>query len=277
MNKIAPVSLTALLLAGCVSSWTPERPLGLFAFLDPNTGVTYRLPLRCSLCPSGEAVASAGVSVAAAAPADQSMLKVGEPVVGTLPGAATVAAAAPARYLPPPPQAQAAALPAAAPAAAPAAPALPEPRLKIDTEFASAKRLVVFGLGRAALGPVGKAAVAELVPWARQAEKVHLRGGTDSSGNARRNEELALARAAAVKSAFVAAGVDQSKLVASFCASCYLADNDSVDGRRLNRRVEVEMVLKQELAARMPKPVHALELPDATPLIPATAFQSVPN
>ena len=264
MNQTATVSLIALLLAGCASPGEPGRVSRLLAFLDPSTGTTYHLPVRCTFCGSGAAVASVEETRASvAAVTDRSLLQLGEPVEGALRGSVTVAAAAPARYLP---VARTETVTASAPVVAPEVTAaqlapLPEPRLKIDMEFTSAKRLVVFGLGRAGLGPVGKAAVAELVPWAKQAEKVYLRGGADSSGNARRNEELALARAASAKSAFVAAGVDEAKLIASYCASCYVTDNDTVEGRRLNRRVEVELVLQQKLAARMPKPVHSTYFP----------------
>jgi outer membrane protein OmpA-like peptidoglycan-associated protein len=154
---------------------------------------------------------------------------------------------------------------------------LPRPQLKLDTEFASAKRLILFAAGRAGLGPVGKMAVAELAPWAKQAEKIHVQGGADASGHVQRNRELATARAASVKSAFVAAGVDRNKISTSYCSDCYVAANDTDQGRRVNRRVEVELVLQQQLAVRLPAPVHSVEVPGSVPLIQTVALRSVPR
>jgi outer membrane protein OmpA-like peptidoglycan-associated protein len=145
--------------------------------------------------------------------------------------------------------------------------------LKLDTEFESAKRLVRFAHGTAALGPGGKRAVAELAPWAKQAEKVHVRGGADSSGNAAHNRELAMARATAVSSAFVAAGVDRDRISKSYCTDCYVASNRTEEGRRLNRRVDVELLLKKEVFAQLPPPRHAPAVADSTPLIRTTALR----
>jgi outer membrane protein OmpA-like peptidoglycan-associated protein len=149
----------------------------------------------------------------------------------------------------------------------------PRPQLKLDTEFASAKRLILFAAGHAGLGPVGKMAIAELAPWAKQAEKVHVQGGADASGHVQRNRELATTRAASVKSAFIAAGVDRKKISTSYCSDCYVAANDTDEGRRINRRVEVELVLQPQLAAQLPAPVHSVEVP-GVPLIRTVALSS---
>lgn len=54
------------------------------------------------------------------------------------------------------------------------------PGLKMDTEFASAKRIVPFAFNRVRAGPLGTLAIRELAPLAKQANKVYIRGRTDS-------------------------------------------------------------------------------------------------
>jgi outer membrane protein OmpA-like peptidoglycan-associated protein len=288
MLRANSLSLITLLLAGCMSSPISERPAGVYTLLDPATGVTYNVPLRYNLTAGlPRALASAGRSYVAQA-TDAVLFGTNERVGATetaspvvVASVATVSIAAPVEL----PQAATVAVQSASvegsaktdvqPVVVTAAlrDAPPFLNLKLDTEFASAKRLVRFAVGLSSLGPIGKLAVAELVPWAKQAEKVFVRGGADSSGNARRNRELALARARAVSSAFMAAGVHPQKITERFCSNCYVASNDTERGRRINRRVEVELVLQKELFAKLPGPVYALEAPTAMPLIQPTAFR----
>lgn len=284
MIKYASVSLLALSLAACVSTPNADRQAQLYTFLDPSSGISYQLPGRCDLCRVRDSVATTEPPkrVAAAATADASLRKVSARADVARSGSVVVAAVTPVSDTTPlavvdatpPPSHEVGETQAVPAAASDPAQAL---NLKIDTEFASAKRLISFGLGRGSLGPTGKLAVAELAPWAKRAEKVHLRGGADSSGNARRNRELAMTRASAVRSAFVAAGVDRKKMTTTFCTNCYVMSNETDGGRRINRRVEVEMVLKQELAAQLPKPVYALEPPQSAPLIAAATLQTPPH
>ena len=136
-----------------------------------------------------------------------------------------------------------------------------EPALRMDTDFASAKRIVPFAFNRVGVGPVGTLAVNELAPLAKQAQTVYVRGRTDSRGDRELNQQVALNRAYAVRSAFVNAGVDKSKLRISYCTSCFIAPNDTEEGRRANRRVDVELIMPADEVAKLPKPVHALEYP----------------
>jgi len=131
--------------------------------------------------------------------------------------------------------------------------------LKLDTEFASAKRIVPFSFAAGELGPQGRAMVAQMLPFAKEAQRLYVRGRTDSSGRAEANKLLAIARAAKVRGEFVKGGVDQTKIKTTYCTTCYVASNDTDAGRRANRRVEIELVMprtavfeleRQEVAAR---------------------------
>ncbi len=131
------------------------------------------------------------------------------------------------------------------------------PGLKLDTELASVQRIVPFAVSTAALGPNGRKALAEIVPLAKQAERVNVRGRTDSSGNRKQNRQLAKARATSVMFAFVAEGVARKNLKATFCTTCFVASNDTTAGRRTNRRVDIEVVMPAKLARNLPKPVYS--------------------
>lgn len=131
--------------------------------------------------------------------------------------------------------------------------------LKLDTEFASAKRIVPFSFAAGELGPQGRAMVAQMLPFAKEAQRLYVRGRTDSSGRAEANKLLAIARATKVRGEFVKGGVDQKKIKTTYCTTCYVASNDTDAGRRANRRVEIELVMprtavfeleRQEVAAR---------------------------
>lgn len=150
----------------------------------------------------------------------------------------------------------------------PAAPAIEQriaveapSRLKLDHEFASISRMVPFAVNRAELGPLGRKAVAELAPIAREARQVIVRGRTDASGSLRINESLAGTRAETVAAALAAAGVPRERIATSRCTDCYIAANTTPEGRSLNRRADVEMSLTKQRIASLPKPRYALETP----------------
>jgi outer membrane protein OmpA-like peptidoglycan-associated protein len=287
VNRTRSLSVFVVVLAGC--SWGPvtESDVKTYAVLDPAAGVTYNVPLRFNL---STGLASL-VHVTSAARLDEYVSDASE-------GAATrheprtnvaslmrrnapnavqdvptrIALVEPTQFDASTPVRQVSMKVAEAAPASPS-PVIPVLNLKLDTEFASAKRLIRFAAGAAALGPSGKLAVAELLPWAKQAEKVHVRGGADSSGNAVHNRELAMARATAVSSAFISGGVDQQKISKSYCEDCYVASNTTMEGRRLNRRVDIELVLQKDVYAQLPAPVHAPKVPDSLPLIQASALR----
>lgn len=123
--------------------------------------------------------------------------------------------------------------------------------LRMDTEFASAKRIVPFSFAAGEIGPQGKEMVAQMLPFAKEAQKVYIRGRTDSTGRAEANRLLAMTRAVKVRGEFVSGGVDQSKIKTTYCTTCYIAANDTEAGRRANRRVEIELVMPKTAVRAM--------------------------
>ena len=292
MKRARSLFVFVVVLAGCSSNPVAEQDANRYAFLDPATGITYNVPMRFNLS-TGLASLSGG-SPSAAVPLEKYAAGATEGAGARRVAATNVALLSPinqpnavqdvptrtalvdtSQSIPSttsvPTRAAVAATVEAKPLAVPATVAAMN--LKLDTEFASAKRLIRFAAGAASLGRLGKLAVAELLPWAKQAEKVHVRGGADSSGNAAQNRDLAVARASAVSTAFIAGGVDREKISKSFCNDCYVASNDTQEGRRINRRVDVELVLKRELHARLPAPIYAPKVPDSLPLIQSASLR----
>lgn len=100
----------------------------------------------------------------------------------------------------------------------------------------------------------------DLVSEAKSAPLILLRGRTDGRGDAPAESRIARARAAAVSDFLVAAGVDLSRIRATYQPSGdHAADNESAQGRALNRRVEIEIyrALPEPLNAHDPAAVTA--------------------
>lgn len=90
----------------------------------------------------------------------------------------------------------------------------------------------------------------KLLADANAASLINVRGRTDSPTADEPNFKIALARAIAARDYLVKNGVDSSKIrVFSLAAGAFIAKNDTEQGRRLNRRVEIEMLGKE--AARL--------------------------
>ena len=168
-------------------------------------------------------------------------------------------------------------------AAASTTPLAPETTLKLDTVLASIQRIVPFAFSAASIGPRGRKALAEIVPLARQAERVTVRGRTDSWGSAAQNRHLAPARASSVMYAIVNSGVSRKVVKATYCTTCFIASNDTEQGRRTNRRVDIEVVMPAKLAMNLPKPIYSAPDAEEGPAVLArlddqfTSMASVPG
>ena len=83
---------------------------------------------------------------------------------------------------------------------------------------------------------------ADLIEQARHAPLVLLRGRTDGRNDNLVDSRIARARAEAVRTALVQAGVDPTRVRATYQAvGDNAATNESIGGRQLNRRVEIEL------------------------------------
>ena len=101
---------------------------------------------------------------------------------------------------------------------------------------------VLFDANRAQLKSAGERSVEKLADFLKQYPQrtARVEGFTDSTENPGLNQELSDRRAASVRAAMVAMGVDRSRIaVRGYGDEFPVASNASQDGRQLNRRVEV--------------------------------------
>ncbi len=101
---------------------------------------------------------------------------------------------------------------------------------------------VLFATDRADLKSSGLVNINKLAQFLQENpdRKVIVEGYTDSTGTASHNQTLSERRANSVRTALVKMGVDPARIVAQGYGKEYpVAENGSVSGRAMNRRVEV--------------------------------------
>jgi len=148
-------------------------------------------------------------------------------------------------------RAQGVCLPVAAPAPAPApivAPA-PPPVVHQLVHAKKTKRGLVFTLGsvlfatnKSNLNENARNSVNELTAYLQDhpTRNIRIEGYTDSTGSKKYNQSLSIRRAKSVEDALLKAGIDKSRMQAKgYGLQFPVATNKTVDGRQLNRRVEV--------------------------------------
>ena len=115
---------------------------------------------------------------------------------------------------------------------------------------------VIFETGRATLRPGASARLRPLVAYLNASPTVRVRidGHTDSVGSARMNQRLSEARAIAVRSGLVAAGVAAARVeTIGHGETQPVGTNINAAGRQANRRVELTLLgqqLDQRIAAQ---------------------------
>lgn len=116
-----------------------------------------------------------------------------------------------------------------------------ETRPNAEASAANALAIVHFEYGSTRVEIPASTARA-LLKEAQGAPLILLRGRTDGQGDVAAENRIARARAAAVADYLVAAGVNPSQIRATYQPTGdHVADNQSAQGRRLNRRVEIEI------------------------------------
>jgi len=124
---------------------------------------------------------------------------------------------------------------------------------KVDTALSQKQPsplVLYFPLGGAGLTASDKAALDELIPYASKAQRIVIAGRTDNAGSDAANQAVALARANTVRDylrAKLPAGGD-ALLVDAQGSCCFIASNDTPEGRKQNRRVEVVLSVPEQVA-----------------------------
>lgn len=118
--------------------------------------------------------------------------------------------------------------------------------------------VVTFASGSGLLTAAARRQLAAIVPDARRSRAIEIRGRTDEFGSVAFNELLARNRALAVRDYLRAQNLpEETTLHLSFKgACCYVAGNDTADGRAANRRVEIEWQPGLKIAQRTTHEQH---------------------
>ncbi|MDP1692108.1 MAG: OmpA family protein [Burkholderiaceae bacterium] len=120
-------------------------------------------------------------------------------------------------------------------------PSLPPAAPPVPVDVAMRNVVVVFPFASAQLTVPARAALSASIRHARQSERIVISGRTDAVGNDQVNESLALARAMSVRN-YLRDQVPALTAAISIDARgrcCFVAPNETEDGRSRNRRVEI--------------------------------------
>ena len=139
--------------------------------------------------------------------------------------------------------------PIAAPSLMPAATLVQAEASKPPVEPRPKTVMITFASGAAMLTPAARKTLDAVAPEARTAETIEIRGRTDELGSASLNDVLAQNRALAVRDYLHQKQLPEQTLIrVSFKgACCYVAANDTAEGRAANRRVEIEFKQRTQL------------------------------
>lgn len=135
----------------------------------------------------------------------------------------------------------------------------PPPTVVVAEDKLELDRTVQFEAGKSVLLEDSKALLDDVVEALNdhpEVLRVRVEGYTDSAGKARANKRLSEKRAKAVVTYLVKNGVAKKRLTArGFGKANPIADNDTVEGRFKNRRVEFKITKRDESAPKPePKP-----------------------
>ncbi|HEY6502476.1 MAG TPA: OmpA family protein [Chitinophagaceae bacterium] len=120
---------------------------------------------------------------------------------------------------------------------------------KVNVKFEAAKSYTLdnvhFDFGKATLRPGSFTELEELVSYLKNKEgiKVEIAGHTDNVGKDAENVKLSQQRADAIRNYVIKKGIQPVRVIAKgYGASQPVADNNTDEGRQLNRRTEVKIL-----------------------------------
>lgn len=112
---------------------------------------------------------------------------------------------------------------------------------------------ILFDTGKSDLKPAAKKSIADMGGIMKKYPEnvLTIKGYTDSTGSAQTNEALSQKRAEAVKTQLVASGIPATTITTmGMGPQNPVADNGTVEGRKQNRRVDVEVTIDE---SKVPK------------------------
>lgn len=107
---------------------------------------------------------------------------------------------------------------------------------------------ILFDTGKADLKPAAKKSLTEMAGIMKKYPEnvLTVKGFTDNTGSQKINDELSQKRAEAVKKELIAGGMPETVISTQGMGPKEpIADNTTADGRKQNRRVEIEVVVDQ--------------------------------
>ena len=120
---------------------------------------------------------------------------------------------------------------------------------KVNIKFEAARSYtldnVQFDFGKATLRPESFTELGELVSYLKNKDniKVEIAGHTDNVGKDADNLKLSQQRADAIRNYVIKKGIQPARIIAKgYGAAEPIADNDTDEGRQLNRRTEVRVL-----------------------------------
>ena len=124
-----------------------------------------------------------------------------------------------------------------------------EEPFKVNIKFQPARNYTLknvhFDVGKATLRPESFTQLEELVSYMKfkDEEKIEIAGHTDNVGKDADNLKLSLQRAETIRAYLIKKGVQPARVTArGYGASQPIADNNTEEGKQLNRRTEVRIL-----------------------------------
>lgn len=112
---------------------------------------------------------------------------------------------------------------------------------------------ILFDTGKSDLKPLAKNNISQMAAIMKKYPEnvLTIKGYTDSTGSAQINKTISEQRAGAVKSELVAGGIPEGTVsVLGMGPANPISDNNTEDGRKMNRRVEIEVTVDE---SKVPK------------------------
>jgi len=120
----------------------------------------------------------------------------------------------------------------------------------VASEAARPALILHFPLARTELTASDKAALDKVIPSARKAERIVIASRTDNVGSDSANQTIALARAQTVRDYLLAKlpARGAAVVIDAQASCCFIASNDTPEGRKQNRRVEIVLSVPEQVA-----------------------------